>query len=67
MSRPDIVIILTDEERAAPPYEDAALTDWRREHHPGHQWFVDHGADLRRHYTTATACVPSRPTLFTGH
>ena len=37
------------------------------EHQPGRQWFVDHGADLRRHYTAATACVPSRPSLFTGH
>jgi arylsulfatase A-like enzyme/putative intracellular protease/amidase len=67
MTPPDIIIILTDEERAAPPYEDAALTAWRRDQQPGHQWFVDHGVDLGRHYTAATACVPSRPSLFTGH
>ena len=67
MSRPDVIVMLTDEERAAPPYENEDLRAWRRQHQPGRQWFVDNGADLQRHYTAATACVPSRPSLFTGH
>jgi len=29
MAAPDIVIILTDEERAAPPYEGEELAAWR--------------------------------------
>ena len=64
--RPDIVLILTDEERAAPPYENAELKAWRHEALPARRWFTEHGADFRRHYVAATACVPSRPSLLTG-
>ncbi|MDH3707609.1 MAG: sulfatase-like hydrolase/transferase, partial [Acidimicrobiia bacterium] len=64
--RPDVVLIVTDEERAAPAYESPELTRWRREHLPGRRWFTEHGVSFERHYTGATACVPSRPTLFTG-
>lgn len=65
-SRPDIVVIMTDQERAAPPYESAELAAWRRRALPGAAWFDDHGVSFRRHYTGSLACVPSRPTLFTG-
>ena len=61
-SRPDIVIIMTDEERAAPPYEGDELARWRRDVLVGRQWFVDHGVGFMRHYTGSLACVPSRPT-----
>ncbi|KMO68744.1 sulfatase-like hydrolase/transferase [Mycolicibacterium chlorophenolicum] len=65
-ARPDIVIVMTDEERAAPPYEPAALAAWRRENLPGTAWFDAHGVSFVRHYTGSLACVPSRPTIFTG-
>ncbi|MBX7456281.1 sulfatase-like hydrolase/transferase [Mycolicibacterium sp. 3033] len=64
--RPDIVIVMTDEERAAPPYEPAELIAWRREVLRGRAWFDDHGVQFLRHYTGSLACVPSRPTIFTG-
>ncbi len=64
---PDIIILLTDEERAAPSYETDDLTQWRAERLPARKWFTDHGVDFQRHYVASTACVPSRPTLFTGH
>jgi len=64
--RPDIVIILTDEERAAPPYEDPAVAAWRGKTLRGERWFAEHGVTFARHYTGSLACVPSRPTLFTG-
>ena len=64
--RPDVVIIMTDEERAAPPYESDAVAEWRRSALPGRAWFDDHAVDFRRHYTGSLACVPSRPTIFTG-
>ena len=64
--RPDIVIILTDEERAAPPYEDPAVARWRHETLAGERWFAEHGVAFARHYTGSLACVPSRPTMFTG-
>lgn len=66
MSRPDIVVLMTDQERAAPPYESAELNEWRRERLSGARWFEEHGVSFRRHYTGSLACVPSRPTLFTG-
>jgi arylsulfatase A-like enzyme/putative intracellular protease/amidase len=58
---------MTDQERAAPPYETSELARWRREILTGRAWFDDHAVSFRRHYTGSLACVPSRPTLFTGH
>lgn len=66
MTRPDLIIILTDEERAAPGYENDEIRAWRDEHLPGRKWFTDNGVDFERHYVAATACVPSRPSLLTG-
>jgi len=65
-TRPDIVVILTDEERAAPSYETPEIREWRRQHLTGHGWFTDHGVDFRRHYVASLACVPSRPCILTG-
>ena len=67
-TRPDIIILLTDEERATPPYEaaDAALERWRHDTLTGRRWFDEHGVRFTRHYTGSLACVPSRPTMFTG-
>ena len=64
--RPDVLLIVTDQERAAPPYESEELTAWRREALPGARWFDDNGVSFGRHYTGSLACVPSRPTMFTG-
>ena len=64
--RPDIVIVMTDEERAAPPYEPPELTAWRDRTLTGRKWFDEHGVSFQRHYTGSLACVPSRPTIFTG-
>ena len=64
--RPDIVILMTDEERAIPPYESPDVLDWRRRTLSAQRWFDDHGVSFARHYTGSLACVPSRPTIFTG-
>ncbi|MGA9277704.1 MAG: sulfatase-like hydrolase/transferase [Ilumatobacter sp.] len=64
--RPDVIIIMSDEERAAPPYEADDVAAWRRRALPGAQWFEDNAVNFRRHYTGSLACVPSRPTIFTG-
>ena len=32
----------------------------------GRKWFDDNGISFERHYTGSLACVPSRPTIFTG-
>ncbi|EFG77877.1 arylsulfatase [Mycobacterium parascrofulaceum ATCC BAA-614] len=65
--RPDVVVIMTDEERAAPPYEAPDVLAWRARTLTGRRWFEEHGVSFARHYTGSLACVPSRPTLFTGH
>ena len=65
--RPDIVIVMTDEERAAPPYETESISSWRDQTLTGRKWFDDNGISFIRHYTGSLACVPSRPTMFTGH
>ncbi|MGB9304623.1 MAG: sulfatase-like hydrolase/transferase [Mycobacterium sp.] len=64
--RPDIVILMTDEERAVPPYESADVLAWRQRTLAGRRWFDEHGVSFTRHYTGSLACVPSRPTIFTG-
>ena len=64
--RPDVIVIMTDQERAAPPYESDELTAWRRNTMTGRAWFDDHAVNFGRHYTGSLACVPSRPTIFTG-
>ena len=64
--RPDVVILMTDEERAIPPYESADLLAWRRRALGGRRWFDENGVSFARHYTGSLACVPSRPTIFTG-
>lgn len=64
--RPDIVIVMTDEERAAPPYETGPVSAWRDRTLSGRKWFDEHGVSFVRHYTGSLACVPSRPTIFTG-
>jgi arylsulfatase A-like enzyme len=64
--KPDIVILMTDEERAVPPYEAPEVLAWRQRALPGRKWFDEHGVSFARHYTGSLACVPSRPTIFTG-
>ena len=66
MGKPDIVILMTDEERAVPPYESAQVRAWRQRVLTGRRWFDENGVSFTRHYTGSLACVPSRPTLFTG-
>ena len=65
--RPDIVVVMTDEERAIPPYEAPEVLAWRDRTLTGRKWFDEHGVSFQRHYTGSLACVPSRPTIFTGH
>ena len=65
--RPDVIVIMTDEERAAPPYENSDIARWRAETLTGRAWFDEHALNFGRHYTGSLACVPSRPTIFTGH
>ncbi len=66
LTRPDVIVIMTDEERAAPPYEGDDVAAWRARTLSGARWFTENAVSFGRHYTGSLACVPSRPTLFTG-
>ena len=66
MTSPNILLIMTDEERYPPPYEDATTARFRREQLGARESIRDSGSELHRHYAGSTACVPSRATLFTG-
>lgn len=66
MSSPNILLIMTDEERYPPPYEGAELAEFRRTQLPARERIRNGGLELHRHYAGSTACVPSRATLFTG-
>lgn len=66
MSSPNVLLVMTDEERYPPPYESPAVAEFRRTQLPARERIRDGGLELHRHYVGSTACVPSRATLFTG-
>ncbi|CAM2010129.1 sulfatase-like hydrolase/transferase [Acanthopleuribacter pedis] len=65
--RPNILLILTDEERYPPSYEDAVLQAFRADHLPGRQALCENALVFNNHTIGSSACVPSRATLFTAH
>lgn len=67
MTKPNILLIMTDEERYPPPYESDDVREFRRTQLVARERLRGVGVELHRHYAGSTACVPSRATLFTGH
>jgi arylsulfatase A-like enzyme len=67
MGRPNILLILTDEQRAAPVYESDELRQYRREACAGQERLRGNGIEFCNHYPMAAACAPSRSSLLTGH
>ena len=65
-SSPNVLLIMTDQERYPPPYEDEALAKFRREQLGARGSLRKGGLEFHRHYAGSTACTPSRATLFTG-
>ncbi len=66
MTQPNILLIMTDEERYPPPYETDAVRAFRRNHLTVRESIRQGGLEFHRHYAGSTACLPSRATLFTG-
>ncbi len=66
MPSPNVLVIMTDEERYPPPYETPEIDDFRRTQLPSRDRLRAGGLEFHRHYAGSTACVPSRATLFTG-
>ncbi len=66
MSSPNVLLVMTDEERYPPPYEGAEVAAFRAEQLPARAALRRDGLELHRHYVGSTACSPSRATMFTG-
>jgi arylsulfatase A-like enzyme len=66
MTKPNILLIMTDEERYPPPYETDEVRTFRREQLTARESIRSRGLEFHRHYAGSTACTPSRATLFTG-
>lgn len=64
--RPNFLILMVDEQRYPPVYESEEITEWRREHLITQEALKQQGLEFKRHYAGATACAPSRATLYTG-
>jgi arylsulfatase A-like enzyme len=66
MTRPNILVILTDQLRFPPAYESEELARFRAEAMPGVEGLRRNGVSFRHHYPMAAACAPSRASLLTG-
>ena len=66
MNRPNVLLIMTDEERYPPPYEPDSVRAFRSSQLTARESIRSRGLEFHRHYAGATACTPSRATLFTG-
>ena len=64
--RPNVLVILTDQQQYPPAYESGELAAFRREHLPGVERLRQNGVSFRHHYPMAAACAPSRASLLTG-
>jgi arylsulfatase A-like enzyme len=65
--KPNFLLILVDEERYPPVYENAEIKEWRRQNLITHELLKSDGMEFNRHYIGSAACCPSRATLLTGH
>ncbi len=66
MDRPNVLLILTDQQRSAPDYESDELREFRRAKCAGQERLRADGIEFRSHYVMAAACAPSRASLLTG-
>ena len=66
MASPNVLLIMTDEERYPPPYEADNVHSFRKSQLAARESIRNRGLEFHRHYAGSTACVPSRATLFTG-
>ncbi|GGH86961.1 arylsulfatase A-like enzyme [Pullulanibacillus pueri] len=64
--RPNILVLMVDEERYPPVYESEEVKEWRKKNLIFHEIMREKGVEFKHHYIGSAACSPSRTTLFTG-
>jgi arylsulfatase A-like enzyme len=67
IQKPNFLVILVDEQRYPPVYENRDLKEWRAHNLVTQELLRTNGLEFNRHYIGSAACCPSRATLFTGH
>lgn len=63
--KPNVLILMVDELRY-PQHENDEIREWRRQYLKTQTFMEEQGYTFKNHYTSSTACEPSRTTLFTG-
>ncbi|MCM3288878.1 sulfatase-like hydrolase/transferase [Paenibacillus sp. MER 180] len=66
LHKPNFLVLLVDEERYPPVYENKEIREWRKNNLIAQGFLRSHGLEFHRHYIGSSACSPSRATLFTG-
>jgi len=66
-SRPNIILIITDQERYPVEYENDELKQFRETHLPYYKYIEENSINYMSHYVASTACSPSRACIYTGH
>ncbi|WP_226579716.1 sulfatase-like hydrolase/transferase [Halobacillus litoralis] len=64
--RPNILILMVDQQRFPSIYETKELKVWQEENLKTQQLLKENGIEFLNHYAGSTACSPSRATLYTG-
>jgi len=64
--KPNFLIVMVDEMRAAPVYESTELKKWRHKELKNINSLRRHGYEFHNHHIMSVACSPSRASIFTG-
>ena len=64
--RPNFLIVMMDEQRAAPFYESPELQAWRLANLPTQNLLRRNAVEFTHHHIMSTACQPSRASIYTG-
>ena len=64
--RPNFLIVMMDEQRYAPFYENEATAQWRDENLLAQKFIRQNGFEFTHHHVMSVACQPSRASVYTG-
>jgi hypothetical protein len=65
--RPNVLVILTDQQRFPTPYEPEELHRWRHDEFAAERRLHETGVSFAKHYAMAAACAPSRDIARRAH